>query len=79
MTENVMATIAEKAVATKRDAAELCVESEGSSVLSLLAQLKQSVGDLALFDDITVEAEVDQAGPRAKSHFRFRCYRRSGG
>lgn len=79
MTEKAITMIREKAVTTTGDTADQCVEAEGASMLSLLAQLKQSVGDLALFDDISVEADVDQAGPRAKSHFRFRCYRRSGG
>jgi hypothetical protein len=57
------------------------VEAEGSSpsFMAMLAQLKQSVGDLQLFDDVSVECDVDQAGTRVKSNFRFRCYRRSGG
>ncbi len=58
------------------------VEAENlpaSNIIDAIEQLKHAVGDLALFDDISIEADVDAVGPRAKTHFRFRCYRRAGG
>lgn len=65
---------------TKSETASLIeLENATPNIAAAIASLKQSLGDLQLFDDISIEADVEQAGPRAKSHFRFRAYRRSGG